>query len=778
MTGADWQEERAYLVRVLKGISERLLRVGREFKDIHEDVMHERRHFWDDITIKEDMTETQIQVNQKAMVLSEVERRHRQGLRTLKQLGRLQVSPYFGRIDFREELSRETEKIYLGVASFLTDDKEHFLIYDWRAPVSSLYYDYGPGPASYQAPIGQIRGEVVLKRQFGIRDGEIRVMFDTGVTIGDELLMEALSRHSTAEMHGIVATIQAEQNRIIRDDRSRLLVVQGVAGSGKTSAALQRVAYLLYRHRETLQAKQMVLFSPNPLFNSYVSTVLPELGEENMQQTTFQEYLTHRLKDSFQVEDPLDQLEYVLTSKADPHYDARLAGVRYKSSGDYLELIGRYARTLETATLDFHPLRYEGREVVSAREMAGRFAAFSPGVRLSTRVLLLRDWLLGEVKALGRKVMEEDWVDDEINYLSSDQYAVIEADLRRQQGEGDSSSVVDQERQMLGGRVVSRRLRALRKWIGRLEFVDMVSLYGRLFRDPEFLKALSGPAGLPAAWPQIAAQTISNLGNGRLAYEDATPFLYLSDLVRGTHQNLQVRHVIIDEAQDYSPFQFEYLRRLFPQARMTVLGDVNQAVFVHAAILGDLDSVRSLYPPEETEGVRLMRSYRSTREIVEMTRGLLPGGEAIIPFDRHGEKPRLTMAEDPGALRDRIVADVHELEEAGHQTIAIICKTAVESRSAHRALGGRLRAQLLTKDSVTFAKGTVILPSYLAKGMEFDAVLIHDASEATYHEPGERKLFYTACTRAMHCLHIFSVGKWTPFLETVDPKTYDVVAPV
>jgi DNA helicase IV len=657
----DWRVEQQRVDWVSAKIRNRIESLEAEVGLVKSDVVDIRKHFWDEVTVNvstlEDAAETYASMKQQAEVLSERERSHRNSVAALSKLKRLVRSPYFGRIDFREDGESRAEQIYLGIASFQDEDGETFLVYDWRAPISSLYYDYPPGPAAYETPVGFIRGEMLLKRQFMIRDGHIRLMFDTGVTIGDELLQQALSRNADAQMKSIVATIQKEQNRIIRNDRSRMLIVQGAAGSGKTSAALQRVAYLLYKNRETLQADQMVLFSPNPLFNSYVSTVLPELGEENMQQTTFQEYLEHRLGKQFQVEDPFSQLEYVLTSAGHPGYDARISGIRFKSSADFMKAIHAYAAMLGQEGMCFKALHFQGRD----------------------------------------------------------------------------------------------------------------------FADERLLATLVGAADIPELWPEICRQTVEKLERSELAYEDATPFLYLQELVLGFQSNTAVRHVFVDEAQDYTPFQLEFLKRLFPRCRMTALGDLNQAIFAHTPALQDADPLTALYGPERTELIRLTRSYRSTREIVEFTRGIVPGGEEIEPFDRSGEKPRIIMTANRDALHDRIAADIDALRADGYESIAIICKTAGESAEAFEALNERIPLHLITKHTPSFEKGTVVIPAYLAKGVEFDAVILYDGSQDKYGREQERKLFYTVCTRAMHLLHIYTLGEPSPFITAVHPETYQLL---
>lgn len=523
-----------------------------------------------------------------------------------------------------------------GIGS-LMEDNGTFLIYDWRAPISSLYYDGAPGPASYETPGGQITGTMELKRQFVIDNGEIEVMFDTGVTIGDELLQQVLSHSADDRMKSIVATIQKEQNAVIRNDRSRMLVVQGAAGSGKTSAALQRVAYLLYKYREVLQADQMLLFSPNPLFNSYVSTVLPELGEENMQQTTFQMYLEHRLGHEFQLEDVFSQTESLLNAPDGEEAYIRREGIAYKSSVAFLSAIRQYVNLLEHEGMLFKPLMFQGKAVASKEEMERQFYSYDPGIKLANRIELMTGWLLKKIAAFGAEERSAAWVDEQIELMDNSDYQRAYNQMRRKGGgHNDSFDDYDAERILLARYVVSQRLKPLRGWTKRGRFVDVKALYSRLFEDRELIESLDTRQPLPEAWDEICAQTLTAIRGNELAYEDATPFLYLKELSQGFRTNTLIRHVIVDEVQDYSPFQLEFMRRLFPRAKMTVLGDLNQAIYAQGEVLGDLAGLVSIYGEENTEVISLTRSYRSTYEIVEFTRAMIPGGEKIVPFNRRG----------------------------------------------------------------------------------------------------------------------------------------------
>ncbi|MDT3425601.1 DNA helicase-2/ATP-dependent DNA helicase PcrA [Paenibacillus forsythiae] len=770
----EWKEEQRRADRVT-GLLKRHIRALSEELGLHRsDVVELRKDFWEEVTVNfsspDDLGETSTSLRQQAQVLSERERHHLQSSKALKKYRKLVLSPYFGRIDFAEAPEGETERIYLGIGSLMEDDGT-FLIYDWRAPISSLYYDGAPGPASFETPAGTVSGEMSLKRQFVIDDGKIEVMFDTGVTIGDELLQQVLSHSADDRMKNIVATIQKEQNAIIRNDRSRMLVVQGAAGSGKTSAALQRVAYLLYKYRDSLEADQVLLFSPNPLFNSYVSTVLPELGEDNMQQTTFQMYLEHRLGQEFQLEDVFTQTETLLNSPDGPETDARRDGIAYKSSVAFLDVIRRYASLLEHEGMLFKPLMFQGQAVVGKDEMERKFYSYDPAIKLANRIDLMTSWLLKQVALFSTRERSADWVEDQIELLDSSEYhRAYQMTRRKQRGKEETFDDYDTEREMLARYVVSQRLKPLRGWVKRGRFVDVKGLYCRLFQDRELLDSLNGGTALPESWDAVSRQTLTALADGELSYEDTTPFLYLKELSQGFHTNTLIRYVFVDEVQDYSPFQLEFMRRMFPRAKMTVLGDLNQAIYAQGEALGELAGLVSIYGEDHTEVVSLTQSYRSTFEIVEFTRLMIPGGDRIVPFNRRGEEPLVREVSDREELISRVEEDILDLHSRGYIYVAVICKTAEGSSRIYDLLKDKLPIQLVTKDTPNFQKGTLVLPAYLAKGVEFDAVIICDGSEENYDRESERKLFYTACTRAMHILHIFYLGKPSRFIPVKSLK--------
>ena len=770
----DWKKEQERINSVVEVINAKVSYLEQNTGHIKEDILEIRKNFWNDVTINldepDDFTETYASIKQQAEMLSERERSHGQAHKQLKTLLRLKDSPYFGRIDFQEEGESQPESIYVGIASLLDQDNEHFLIYDWRAPISSLYYDYGLGQAAYETPgAGLIQGEIGLKRQYIIRSSVLKGMFDTGITIGDELLQEVLGNNASTQMKSIVATIQREQNEIIRSEGTKYLIVQGVAGSGKTSAALQRVAYLLYRYRNTLQAEQIMLFSPNPMFNSYVSTVLPELGEENMQQSTLQQYIDHRLGSKYKVEDPFEQIEYILNNQNEEKFTIRKEAISFKASLLFKNYIDEFFSSLSERGMIFKNITFRRDILISARQIEEKFYSLDKSYSIPNRITIVTDWIKKELKRLAKLERSKEWVEQEIHFLEKEDYLDAFKQLQKQRRNSDETfDDFDQESLILAKEVVNRRFKPLLAKVKKLEFIDHLALYRRLFSEE--LKI--NESLLPANWPQICDYTMDRLRKSEIPYEDSVPFLYLQDLIEGRKSNTMIRHIVIDEAQDYSPFQFAFIRQLFPYSYMTILGDMNQAIYSHTmnapTILSD-----KFYNKAEFKQIILNRSYRSTKEIVEFTRELIHGRNQIEPFNRSGKKPAIAQVQSLEELNERVVKKILEMQSEGYQTLAIICKTAKESADVYQTIKDQVEAKLIRKGTLSYEKGILVIPAYLAKGIEFDGVVLYNISQTVYGNEDERKLLYTAATRAMHELHLFSLGKISSLLNGVSEQTYE-----
>ncbi len=438
-----------------------------------------RKNFWEDVTVNldepDDVIETYTSIRQQAELLSERERSYGHVEENVKTLQRLAYSPYFARIDFQES-DEPLEKIYIGIASFINENDEH-LVYDWRAPISSIYYDGVPGPVSYQTPEGSRLGEMTLKRQFLIRGGKIEAMFDTGMTIGDEMLQEMLGAKANTYMKNIVSTIQKEQNKIIRDTKSNLLFVQGAAGSGKTSAALQRIAFLLYHFRDSLQAEQIILFSPNKLFNSYISKVLPELGENNMQQTTFLDYAQSRLGSALEAESLFEQFENRVNDEL-IEGGWRREAIRIKGSLAFFHAVHAYASNLINKGLVFRDIRFRGETIISKETIAELFYSYDRSYSMPNRMSLVAKKILRKLAEIAKEEEKSEWVEAEMELLDREDYlkAYRHSQKGGKKGEERYDSF-DKEKGFLAKEIVNQHFARLRRTVKRYRFLNLKAQY-------------------------------------------------------------------------------------------------------------------------------------------------------------------------------------------------------------------------------------------------------------------------------------------------------------
>ncbi|WP_059103263.1 RNA polymerase recycling motor HelD [Shouchella shacheensis] len=764
-TNNDWmyEQERAAFIHAYIRTKQALLREKAE--GVSSDEMELKETFWENVTVNlsntEDAAETISSIKQQAELLNERERSGELVKRHMKTLRRLAESPYFGRIDLIEEGETKAEPIYIGLASLMDETENEFYIYDWRAPISSVYYDFGPGDVHYEAPAGVVHAMLENKRQYVFRRGALKTMFDTAITIGDERLKEALSHQANTQMKTIVSTIQKEQNTAIRDHKSRFLVVQGVAGSGKTSVAMQRAAYLLYKHRNSIHANQLVLFSPNQLFASYVSTVLPELGEENMAQMTFRTYVYKRLGKRFEVENGFEQLEYVLGAKEDSAYTIRLVGIREKAGLSFKDRLDAYVDQLEGDGFSFHDVTFRGRVLVSKSDLQTYFYCLNQDNPIQNRLRQTAEWLLKELAKEEGRERSSEWVEQERELVDKETLLKIHHEIQQAYPNEDVFAEEEKQHKRLARYLTAEAFKPLKKWVKTYGFVDDQQMYEAfLFADVH---------GNVEHWGAIALWTKDQLDHGVLPYEDATPYMYLQDRLKGLRVDRSIRHVFIDEAQDYSSFQLAFMQRLYPAARFTIVGDRSQALFTHATSQGVLQQLG------EQEDVRLLRfskSYRSTEPIMRFARELLPNPADVQPFEREGTKPTLNVVASKEALVTPVKDQLQAFADEEIATVAVITKTAREAADAHARLSEWFDIQLLKQDDHEYARGLVILPVYLAKGIEFDAVIVYDASDGVYGAEQERFHLYTACTRAMHKLAVFSIGQPSRWVEAVPGELY------
>lgn len=621
-------------------------------------------------------------------------------------------SPYFARIDFKFDDEDEFEKIYIGRSSLRKNSYQEMYVYDWRSPIASIFYRFMTGEAFYDAPCGRVTGELNLKRQYEIKNGILEYFFDSDVQIVDEFLRQLLSQNTTAKMKAIVETIQHEQDVVIRDMENDLLMVQGVAGSGKTSIALHRAAYLMYQGLQTkLSANNIMIISPNSIFEQYISNVLPELGEDNVISSVFEDILSALLIGR-KIQSRNDFLENLIVNSK--YKEISRNSIEFKTSSFFREILDQFLIDIPRQWIEFEDVYYEGKCVVSRQ--------------------ILKDKILGRTETpLGIKLEQlEDYILEQIFGTG------------KGRGHKEEKNLIKQE---------------IQKFIK----IDIVELYKILFSNEAYFYSLLQNSNLSQGIKSIWEYTRENLEADRLYYDDAIAIAYLYLKIYGTNKYKNIKQVVIDEAQDYYPLQYEIFNLLFSNAKFTILGDMKQTLAKKEDI-SFYEQIQKILNKKKSSLIMLDKSFRCTNEILNFSLKFIEKSSQIKSFNRNGDSPKVYIADNSEIFIDEIVKEINLCQEKGFQSICLICKTEKNSIYLFNKIKHKLDIQLIKNGSVSDLQGVFILPVYMSKGLEFDAVLICDADSQNYHDEDDKNLLYVACTRALHKLSLFCENEVSPLI--------------
>lgn len=675
------QDERSYLEEIKERISFALQNTSTRVNEFSDELretkeyLHEHQSGLDEA----DIVAAWQSINRMANTGEEtVEHRRR--------LMKLISSPYFGRIDFRANGSSTVLPVYVGLTTFIDGTQRTNLIYDWRAPVSSMFYDFELGEAHYKTPSGKMTGDISLKRQYKIRDGVMEFMIESAVSIHDEILQRELSKSADDHMKNIAATIQRDQNQVIRNEDAQVMIIQGVAGSGKTSIALHRIAFMLYRFRDSIRASDVLILSPNKVFADYISHVLPELGEEQIPEMEVEELAAELLEKRYSFQTFFQQVATLL----DQPHPAFIERVKFKSTFEFVKLLNKYFIHLENTSFTHVELKVAG-------------------------VVVPFPFVVEKFKAWQRMPMHK-----RIPEVVQEVLQFVRQEAKRKLSGGEKARVYEAVPRMFNLRTPFELYKDFYTWIGRPEMF-------RLMPD------------------------------SKLEYADVYPLIYCKIRLEGVDRYDRVRHLLIDEMQDYTPLQYAVLARVF-RCRKTILGDINQSVNPYGASAAE--DIEEIFPQGEL--VRMYRSYRSTFEISRFASSIhaTPG---LIAMERHGEQPQVlgfdTHEQEVDAIRQRVIA----FEKSGYHSLGIICKTQQQANALFEKLKWE-KAHLLSPASTSFSQGVIVVSAHLAKGLEFDEVIVPFASAAHFKTDLDRQMLYIACTRAMHRLTLTHEGKRSDML--------------
>ena len=647
-------------------------------------------------------------------------------------------TPYFGRFDFVEEGFDDKEKIYIGIHNLIDNEKNSVIVHDWRAPISSMYYQYEIGNSSYSSPVGTISGEILMKRQYKIEKSELKYFFDSSITIKDEMLQEVLSHNASSKMKNIVETIQKEQDVIIRDRENELLIVQGVAGSGKTSIALHRIAYLLYIGMGSkLSSNNIIIISPNSIFNKYISGVLPELGEENVKQTTFDTLVKNVLDSPLKIETREKQLEQLIISNK--NYEFRNEAIKFKGSNEFVKIVQRFLSYYEKKLIPFKDVYFDGKIIETSQKIKNLFLNNKIDMPMTKRLKRIENMILHKIHPLKYKRLEK-----------------IEKIVQKSYGH-------ELEIKSFSRLLSIKENKVFMEHLHNFTEISYMDLYKLLFRNKKLFLKLSEGLKLPVCTEEIMQYTKENLIRGKVCYEDCAPLMYIKLKIEGAIEFKDIKQVVIDEAQDYYPIQYEVFKILFGNARYTVLGDFNQTLertgndYIYDEIIKTLDKRKSVK-------LFLNKCYRSSFEISSFAQRFLDYKQDFVAFDRHEAGPQIESYENKTLLEKAICEAIEKYYKGGYESIAIICKTQKEVDEVSGRLKELVRVKLLNIEKDQVQKGVLVIPSYMAKGLEFDVVIVYNASKENYNSSFDKKLLYIACTRALHKLMINSCGEKSKFL--------------
>ena len=596
-----------------------------------------------------------------------------------KRLTKIPAIPYFGRIDFLEK--KENSKvmpIYIGIHTFYDPESRATLIHDWRAPVSSMFYDHELGEAGYRSPSGEIKGVISLKRQYRIRGGKMEFMIESALTVHDDILQKELSSNVDDKMKNIVATIQREQNQIIRNEDIRTLIIQGVAGSGKTSIALHRIAYLLYTFRDSISSKDILIISPNKVFSDYISNVLPELGEETVPETSMEQILSGVLEHKYKYQTYFGLVNELLEKPSSSLIDR----IAYKASFGFISELDKFILHIENTYFK------------------------AADVKLTKYITIPAPFI-------------------EEQYLRFNRYPI------RRRFDAMADYMLDMLKIQYAFTVTTAGRNLLKKEI-RLMFAGNNDI--QVYKD--FFKWTNNPG-------------MFKMRKGHtLEYSDLAPLAYLHLALEGNgNQPFRVKHLLIDEMQDYSPIQYKVIQKLFP-CRKTVLGDAGQSVNPYGSSTAETIQ-KSL---TASEIMKLCKSYRSTFEITDFAQKIHPNAE-LEPVARHGEKPQILQFGSAVEELSGIMGLISTYRKSGYKSLGIICKTEQQARKMADMLKSYANdISFLSSQSSAFVQGIVIISAHMAKGLEFDEVIIPQTDERNYRSEIDKSMLYVAVTRAMHRL--------------------------
>lgn len=696
--------------------------------------------------------------------------------RKLNQLRKAESKPYFGRIDFKDIDKSEYETFYIGKTSLTRRDDDKMLILDWRAPMASLYYSGEIGEVMYKAPGGLIIGDLKLKRQYEIENKKLINIFDKGLTPMDEYLQSALWEKKDNRLRDIVNTIQSEQNEIIRADKGKVLIVQGVAGSGKTTIVLHRIAYLMYTYYEVFDADKLLIIVPNRLFLNYISDVLPDLGVEEIKQYTFEDLAMSLLNKKYKLVSSEKKFYQLLDyQNLSEEYRKYLKfSSFFKGSMLFKKIIDRYVDDLSSSFVPKIDIKIKDFVIYSYEEILKMYEEDYKYLPIVPRAKRIRKYIEANIEERVKKLQSR------ITKKYDKKIKALKASVEDIESIRDKIIQIFDERDKLNEEIGKSIHVAIRDYFNQWQSFEIDNLYKTLLTSYDKLIAYVDEFIEEEKIKFVCDYSKSIFDNEMIEREDLAALLYLHFKLEGLSLKGKYNHIVIDEAQDYSALQMYILRQLSSNDSFTIVGDISQGIYSYKGIGNWKELMREVFSDCDKELLYLKTCYRSTMEIMNFANEVIKklGKDDITlaePVLRSGDKPLIIKKNNTNEIILDVAKRIEELKDEGYKSIAVICKTAEESLQVYEELRKTIKddINLITDKDTSYSGGIVVIPAYISKGLEFDAVIVFNCSSDNYiMDELHIKLLYVSITRPLHKLFIYYEGNPSELLD-VDSKYFN-----
>ena len=690
------------------------------------------------------------------------------GNKKLKDLKKIKSKPYFARIDFTAK-GEALEKLYIGKLSVLDSKTQRPIIIDWRAPISNLYYDGRVGNSSYDSPGGKVEGEITLKRQYFIEEGELKKYSDIDLKANDELLQVALEEKADDRLKNIVATIQGEQNNIIRADMNKALVVQGVAGSGKTTIALHRIAYLIYNCDKEFDPEDFMITAPNKFFLNYISNVLPDLGVENVKQYTFEDLAYEIIGKRLKISDSNEKLVTIVNKEFDEINNGDVNTIikesKLKSSIEFKTEVDSFLKEVEENYLPKKDFVLENVRIMRYENIQKLFTETYKDLDFEKRINEVKKHVFSKIKN-NKEIIEKTIIAKRTAKIK----AMLKDENLTEDMQREKRIEIFEETEKVLKRLNNDDIKIVDFYFNEINKKDAIEYY-KDFIDKFIFDKLEDT--ILASY--LVRNTMKNLNKGEVTFEDLAPIIYIHYKIYGTKIKSNLRHVIVDEAQDYGEFQFSMLKTILKSNSMTILGDIAQGVHSYRGIDNWKKFIDVEFPEGDVVYTTLEKTYRTTKEIMhkanevieklpEFEKQFIVKGQPVI--DRKDSIHISQMQNEDETIKE-CIKKIEEYTENGFKSIAIIGKDIDECKTIKKQIDKyNKNVKLIQSKDSEYNAGISIVPSYLAKGLEFDSVILFNVNDEKYKNTVlDIKLLYVAITRAMSKLDVFYTGKIAEIME-------------